>query len=319
MTSDPTAGSEDVTHPLPAETLAILRDYLDRAPLELAEWAHEQKVLLPEPVSDPATEPVTPDEDESEDFYNDMEGEDDILQLRRTPGSKRARAPKPSRARQSSVRPGAKPHEDSAGTSVGTGASSEPASSEPATSAPTDTSAPASGATTPRGWRNLSAGRRMALVVLLMAGIIGGVKFAGMDRGANTTSANTAAGSSRSIGTGAPEVDSATRIADLTAAIEQNPEAVEERLELGVLYFNDRRIEDAQELWLEVTELAPQDVAAWYNLGFSYLSMDPAQPDAAHEAWQHVIELDPDSEMALTVTMHMQGQGGADSEQDPAG
>ena len=349
VASNPAVGGENFMASLPTETFEVLRDYLDRAPDELTEWAQSQKAVLasleeqreggtgsadpgsvaststsgsagpeakepgsvpvgPTPGVAPATDSGDSEDDESEDFYNDMEGEDDILQRRRTPGYTRAlSAAKRGKASHGSVRKevvSATP-EDAASSGGDTGTESAGA----------ETAGAAGIATAPRrGWVNLSAGGRVALIVLLIAGIIGGVKLA-----SQTGDASRATATTPSIGTDGPDINGAARIAELTAAIERNPDSIEERLELGVLYFNDRRIEEAQELWLEVTELAPDDATAWYNLGFSYLSMQPAQTDAAREAWQRVVDLDPESEMALTVAMHMQGLDMPAPEQDPTG
>ena len=310
MTSDPKA---DGANPPPAENLQILRDYLDQAPEELAEWAREQKKLLgadtvgvdeapSAPTPEPEAEGNDAEEDEPEDFYNDMEGEDDILQLRRTPGSKKAQASTKKNATAT------------AGT---TPAAKKPAAKKPADASAASTKGPRSA---PRkGWSGLSTGSRMALVLLLIAGVAGGVKLAGQTAGDDTATVTPSMGSATAMGSGSSDVDSAARITELTSVIEQDPQEIEARLELGVLYFNDRQIERAQEQWLEVTELSPEDVTAWYNLGFSYLSMQPAEMDLAREAWQRVVELDPQSEMARTVSMHMQGLEMPASSDEPTG
>ncbi|MFT0846573.1 tetratricopeptide repeat protein [Actinomycetaceae bacterium L2_0104] len=308
MTNDPQAGG---AKPLPAENLEILRDYLDLAPEELAEWAQEQKkqlgldtVDIQEAPSVPTPEPQADgsdaEEDESEDFYNDMEGEDDILQLRRTPGSKKART-----STKKNASAGAAP------------AVKKTAAAKPGAAA--DASRKGARTAQRKGWSGLSTGSRMALVLLLIAGIAGGVKLAGQTGGDDTATVTPSMGSATAMGSGSGDVDSAARIAELTSVIEQDPQEIEARLELGVLYFNDRQIEQAQEQWLEVTELSPEDVTAWYNLGFSYLSMQPAEMELARDAWQRVVELDPQSEMARTVSMHMQGLEMPASSDEPTG
>ncbi|MFT3944984.1 MAG: hypothetical protein QM705_14330 [Ancrocorticia sp.] len=332
--SDTTVGGAGSFASLPTESIDVLRDYLDAAPAELAEWAREQREHLDSLVAQRAAEDassspeegssgstttsrpeasetpgspvvgfvdasdieVVTEEDESEDFYNDMEGEDDILQRRRTPGAKRSRVTsRASRARG--------PARSDA--------------SDTATVAPSASAARVSGGVSApprRGWAGLSVGARFALVALLIVGIVGGVKLAGQGKAENT-----AVGSTPTMSSAAASGEVAARIAELTSAIEKNPQAVEERLELGVLYFNDRYIDKAQVIWLEVTELAPDNVSAWYNLGFSYLSMDPAQMDKAKEAWQRVVDLDPESQMAKTVSMHLQGFTDTDPGQDSVG
>ena len=63
----------------------------------------------------------------------------------------------------------------------------------------------------------------------------------------------------------------------------------------------------AKAQWLTVTELAPDNATAWYNLGFYYLTIQPADMAAAKAAWQRVIDIDPESEMARTASMHLAG------------
>ena len=343
MVSNPAVGSTSSIASLSTESIEVLRDYLDQAPEELSGWVREQRacvdVLLEQRSSESGSSgpvvsgldssgstttsaPVTAalptvlpselqdqEEDESEDFYNDMEGEDDILQLKRTPGSQRARA---------AAKPGRQARGKRAPAKIAAASTASAAGEKSALAGASGDSGGASRAAR-KGFSNLSLGARIALVAILIAGVIGGVKLAGQG-----SSDNTAVGSAPSIGTEQVSGDVAARMAELTAAIEKNPNAVEERLELGVLYFNDRHIAQAQELWLKVAELAPDNVSVWYNLGFSYLSMDPAQMDAAKGAWQRVVELDPDSQMALTVSMHLQGldmsgaeEAPGDSEEEP--
>ena len=77
-------------------------------------------------------------------------------------------------------------------------------------------------------------------------------------------------------------------------------------------------IEQAREQWDAVIAVDEANVTAWYNLGFYYLSSDPVDMDAARAAWQRVIELDPGSEMATTVSMHLEGLTAPDDAPDDA-
>lgn len=51
--------------------------------------------------------------------------------------------------------------------------------------------------------------------------------------------------------------------------------------------------------------LDPKDPGPWYNLGFLYLSLDPPADQKAEDAWRRVVELAPGSDMATTVSEHL--------------
>ena len=147
---------------------------------------------------------------------------------------------------------------------------------------------------------------RFALVVALLAGILGGVWYAARPTGGTPSTPMPTLGTG--AGTAAPtEADVLARIAELEATVTANGGDVDARLELGVLYFNQRQIEEAKAQWLAVTELAPDNATAWYNLGFLHLTVEPADMAAARNAWQRVIDIDPESDMAQTASMHLAG------------
>lgn len=84
-----------------------------------------------------------------------------------------------------------------------------------------------------------------------------------------------------------------------------------------MLYFNQARVNDALKQWQKAAELKPGDPTAWYNLVFAYLLLDPADKEAAAEAWSRVTQLAPDSELAATVSMYLEGLSGrADEDVD---
>lgn len=142
---------------------------------------------------------------------------------------------------------------------------------------------------------------RFALVALL-TGIMGGIWYAASPREAASQAATP------TLGAPAPgDAEVLARIAELEARITADGNDIDARLELGVLYFNQRQTDAAKEQWLAVTELAPENTTAWYNLGFYYLTISPADMAAAQDAWQRVIDLDPDSDMARTASMHLAG------------
>lgn len=154
----------------------------------------------------------------------------------------------------------------------------------------------------------IPVGARWALALVLALGIGGGIWWAGQP------SKEPAATPPATMGQETPSAsESAARIAELEQAVAAAPTDVDARLELGVLYFNLADVEGAKKQWLAVTELAPENITAWYNLGFAYLSSTPADMEAAQAAWQRVIDLDPDSDLASTVSMHLSGLGGSQS------
>lgn len=87
--------------------------------------------------------------------------------------------------------------------------------------------------------------------------------------------------------------------------VELNPGDKDNRLILGVTYYNDAQYGPAEQQWLAAAELDPKDPGPWYNLGFLYLSLDPPQDQKAEAAWQRVVELAPQSDMAKTVSEHL--------------
>lgn len=153
-------------------------------------------------------------------------------------------------------------------------------------------------ATTPRQW--FTGSTRIFLLAALIGGIAFGIWFAG--RPAEEPAAQTPAMDSQLTGE-----EASNRIADLQLQVEKDPSDIKARLELGVLLFNEKNMDQAKEQWLAVTELDPTELNAWYNLGFFYLSQTPSDVDSAKAAWQQLIDIDPQSDMAKTVSMHLQG------------
>lgn len=242
-----------------------LEAFLKTAPPELDEWAADQLRLLGEmpqaglleegaPEQSAPGYPEPDDGDEPDDFYDDMEGDDDILQ----------------RVKASPGKPGA-----------ASGAKKAPL---------------------------LSPALRGVLVIALIVGVAVGIWFAGQ-------SGDDPDPVSPSI-TADQGADPAVRIGELEEAVDDDPNDIESRLQLGVQYFNLGMIESAREQWDAVIELDENQVTAWYNLGFYHLSSSPADMEAAEDAWQRVIELEPESEMAATIAMHLQGLAMTDESEE---
>lgn len=95
--------------------------------------------------------------------------------------------------------------------------------------------------------------------------------------------------------------DYSERLFELEIETRQNPDDWEARLEMGVLLMNQRDFEEAEEQWLTVLDGTGGHAEAYYNLGFLYTQLDPPQFDDAIAAWESLIEIDPDSELALDV------------------
>ena len=89
-----------------------------------------------------------------------------------------------------------------------------------------------------------------------------------------------------------------------------HPDDMDARLALGVALFNQGEAAPAQEQWERAAELDPTKAEPHYNLGFLHLSADPPDMDLVELHWNKVIELDPDSDMAETISAHMGGVEG---------
>ncbi|QIK71973.1 hypothetical protein G7070_06475 [Propioniciclava coleopterorum] len=92
----------------------------------------------------------------------------------------------------------------------------------------------------------------------------------------------------------------------LRKLLDLNPADTDQRLILGVALYNDNQLEAAEAEWLTVAEQIPTSPDPWYNLGFLYLSQDPPNDAKAEAAWNKVLELAPNTELAAAVTRHLQ-------------
>lgn len=151
----------------------------------------------------------------------------------------------------------------------------------------------------------------LAMCVLVPAGIFGVYQMDGPAPAAPAgMSAAGDTGQEAAAAQGAAPMDAAqlkARADELRAAVAKNPNDVDTRLTLGVVLFNQSDLAGAEEQWLKAAELAPDQAEAYFNLGFLYLSTTPAQTDKAQAAWDKVVELEPDSQMAATAQSHQQG------------
>lgn len=140
------------------------------------------------------------------------------------------------------------------------------------------------------------------LMAAVIAAVVFGVYYIGKPPAVPETAAQPAMGEAAT-----QQVDVA-RMAELTAQVETDPSDIDARLELGVLRMGAGDIEGAEEQWVAVTELDSERIEPWYNLGFLYLSRQPADEAKARAAWEKVLEIDPDFPQAEVIKNHMPGE-----------
>lgn len=149
-------------------------------------------------------------------------------------------------------------------------------------------------------------GFKLVLAVVLIVGLVVGIWLAGRPAGTQTAGAGSAG--TVTMGSSPESTESADdRLVVLERMVEDDPDDMDARLELGANYFNRGWISDAEEQWAYVAEADPDNVMAWYNLGFVYLAQEPSDTARAMEMRDKVIELEPDSELADTILTHMGG------------
>lgn len=88
-----------------------------------------------------------------------------------------------------------------------------------------------------------------------------------------------------------------------------DPKNVAALVSLGACEFNQGNNDNAEKDWLQVVALDPKQAEAHYGLGFVYLSKNPPDKAKANAEWQKVIDIDPTSALAKTVSTHMQQAG----------
>ncbi len=145
---------------------------------------------------------------------------------------------------------------------------------------------------------------RVGIIIALIIGIVGGIYVGSQSLGGGQQYPDGHPDVSQ-MGSGQQKGSSVEGLAELVAAVELDPTDVDARLALGVQYFNSRNLDGAAEQWREVIELDPENVAAWYNMGYYYMSQEPVDEAGAQEAWARVIEIDPESTEAAAISQHM--------------
>ena len=92
-----------------------------------------------------------------------------------------------------------------------------------------------------------------------------------------------------------------------TRLLAVDPNNAHANTDIGTAHFNLGRPEEAKAAWLAVLDIAPNDVQVHYNLGFLYANAEPQDLAAARREWQTVLELAPGSELAGTAQVHLNG------------
>ena len=88
----------------------------------------------------------------------------------------------------------------------------------------------------------------------------------------------------------APALDE-SRAASLRAAAERNPNDAETRVQLGNLYFDAEKFDDAVRWYEEALKIDPRNVNASTDLGISFYYMN--QPDRALAQFDRSLAIDP--------------------------
>ena len=126
---------------------------------------------------------------------------------------------------------------------------------------------------------------------LLVGWIIGSQQAAPQPQpAAGSTTANAAPAQT------APAFDE-SRAAALRSAAERNPGDAEARIQLGNLYFDSERFEDAVKWYEQAVQVAPQNVNASTDLGISYYYTN--QPDRALAQFDRSLAIDPNHSKTL--------------------
>jgi len=170
---------------------------------------------------------------------------------------------------------------------------------------------------------------------VLVGWIIGSQQAVGVAPPAAASAPAAAASSAQ----GQPPFDE-SRAAALKASAERNPSDAETRVQLGNLYFDAERYEDARHWYEDALKVDPRNVNASTDLGIAYyysnqpdralaqfdksLSIDPRHSktllnigivrafakqdlDGAEQAWQRVLDVAPDSPEAAVAKKGLDG------------
>jgi tetratricopeptide (TPR) repeat protein len=123
----------------------------------------------------------------------------------------------------------------------------------------------------------------------LIAGWIIGSQQAALRPGAAPAAASSSPAVSNAAA--APPILDDNRVKALTTVADQQPANPQPRVELGNLYFDAERYTDAIKWYSDALKLAPKDVDVSTDLGVSYYYTN--QPDRALEQFDRSLKIDP--------------------------
>jgi tetratricopeptide (TPR) repeat protein len=129
----------------------------------------------------------------------------------------------------------------------------------------------------------------------VMFGLIAGWVIGSQQASLRPANAAVAAAAPATAGTSAPAppppILDENRVKALTAVAEQQPTSAQPRVELGNVYFDAERYNDAIKWYSEALKLSPKDVNVSTDLGVSYYYIN--QPDRALQQFDQSLKLDP--------------------------
>lgn len=157
----------------------------------------------------------------------------------------------------------------------------------------------------PRRRAPLSSAERIALVAAVILGIAAAIWYSNVGGLSSGSPHGGAMASARAESTERGTGEWAEEISSLEAQIKADPTNLDLKIRLGEAYAGlgdyDRAIETIQ----GVADENPSKAEAWYDLGFLHLQTSSPDEAASKAAWQKVIDLDPDSELAGKARTHM--------------
>ena len=124
----------------------------------------------------------------------------------------------------------------------------------------------------------------------ILVGWIIGSQQGGTPRPASPAAAAPAATSGQASSAGATPLDEA-RAATLAQTAERNPRDASVRLDLGNLYFDSERFEEAARWYEQALAIDARNVNASTDLGIAYYYMN--QPDRALQQFDRSLAIDP--------------------------
>jgi cytochrome c-type biogenesis protein CcmH/NrfG len=125
----------------------------------------------------------------------------------------------------------------------------------------------------------------------VLVGWIIGTQQAGPRTAAPAPAASAQASTATTSGQPAPPPLDEAKASSLTTIAQQNPADAETRVELGNMYFDAGRYQDAATWYEQALKLHPKDANVSTDLGISYYYMN--DPDRALAQFDRSLEIDP--------------------------